>query len=184
MPTLLDGQPKGMILDPIQKPAIGPVCCCPKPQKGRLGGCRPALRWASHDRLEACCAVCLKPLRRGLHRGRLQLWALGLVALFERDPSCVDLEDLQAHGDIVGGPRPEPPEVLTAGRGKRRAPRLGGAALSDAELADLRQLAEDDGLDALLKEAESLAELLTDDSLEDLHRLVDQPMPVVLGPEF
>lgn len=100
----------GTILEPRKRPSekLGPICCCPKPQKNRLGGCRPALRWISHSELQACCATCLKPLQKGTHKGREQTWALGLSAMFQTDPAWVDLGDLETRGDIVGGPRPLP----------------------------------------------------------------------------
>lgn len=91
----------------LAKPKALPMpeaCQCPPPQPNRLGGCRPGLRWVSHDRLEACCNNCQRALLSGRHRRRDQQHLLGLAAL---GPDALDLEDCVAAGWLRGD-RPEP----------------------------------------------------------------------------
>ena len=59
------------LLTPKQRQApIGPICSCPVPDPHRLGGQRPMLRWAEHDRLTAACGTCMKPIKQGIHKRR------------------------------------------------------------------------------------------------------------------
>ena len=56
--------------------------------------------------LQACCGTCLKPLQKGVHKGKEQLWALGIAAMFLKDPAYIDLADLELRGDLIGPTRP------------------------------------------------------------------------------
>ena len=82
--NILDRCPPGLILDKKPKPAQGsdPLCCCRTPEKGRLGGQQPRLRWkADGSGLEAYCLTCGKHLRSGHHKQRAATHVLGLCRL-------------------------------------------------------------------------------------------------------
>jgi hypothetical protein len=94
------------ILDRM-KPAPAPQACrCPPAQVGRLGGCKPALRWLDHDTLGAYCACCQRALVAGVNRRRDQVHLIGLSLLPIAD---LDLLDLIEWG-VLQGDRPEPPQ--------------------------------------------------------------------------
>ena len=73
----------------------GKRCCCPPPQRNRLGGCQPALTWAdeAHTALKPICITCMKPLVSGTHRRRDQTHVIGLSKM---RLDHVDLRDLKA----------------------------------------------------------------------------------------
>jgi hypothetical protein len=88
---------RGCLSAQQRKAPIGPRCCCPPAQRGRLGGCRPALV-ADGDRLKPICRTCLKALVSGEHRRRDQTHVIGLAEL---PMDHVDLADLEAAGLLV-----------------------------------------------------------------------------------
>ena len=98
------------LLTPQQRrPPIGPICFCPVPDPHRLGGQRPMLRWAEHDRLTAACGTCLKPIKQGIHKRRSAVHVLGLAEL---PIDALDLADLADAGLLLDHPpRPAPPEA-------------------------------------------------------------------------
>ena len=79
----------------------GKRCCCPPPQRNRLGGCQPGLTWANADRtaLKAICRTCLKPLVSSQHRRRDQVHMIGLTKIpFDH----IDMDDIRDWGVFVG----------------------------------------------------------------------------------
>ncbi|WP_156487758.1 hypothetical protein [Synechococcus sp. MIT S9509] len=78
----------------------GKRCCCPPPQKHRLGGCRPGLTWADtdHTALKAICRTCLKPLVSSQHRRRDQAHMIGLTKI---PLDHIDLDDIRSWGVFV-----------------------------------------------------------------------------------
>jgi len=96
------------LLTPQQRrPPIGPICNCPVPGLHHLGGQRPMLRWAEHDRLEPACGTCLKPIKQGIHKRRPAVHVLGLAEL---PLDALDLIDLADAGLLLEyPPRPIPP---------------------------------------------------------------------------
>lgn len=151
---------RGKVLDPLSKSRLPrpPVCRCPPAQKGRLGGCRPVLRWADHDTLEAACSTCQRRLERGTHRRRDQTHLLGLVQLWQNDPSQVDLDGLREEPVLLVGERPPAPEPPAPPRPQRRrrsrAYRAfeGVGAMSPEECRRMDEMASAPDLDDLLEE--------------------------------
>ena len=92
------------LCDPIKAAPLPPACQC-RPNNGPtdLGGCHPGLRWVSHDRMEACCHLCMKPLVAGASKRRDQVRMLGLASM---NLEHLDIPDLIAAGWLRGD-RPE-----------------------------------------------------------------------------
>ena len=138
-------------LTPRQRQApIGPNCCCPPPEAGRLGGQRPMLRWASAEALQAYCGTCKRTLDSAHHRRRAGQHVMGLAKLpFDHlDPAdLVDAglmrpEHLEPSAvDVTGIADDMPPT--------RRRRSMAAAVLSDEEAEQLQRMAQPIDLEAL-----------------------------------
>ena len=123
-------EPKANIVEFAMRPRSkrvetpGPICCCPSPQRNRLGGCRPGLAWTDsrHTAFKPICRTCLHPLIPGYHRRRDQTHVIGLSKL---DLDHVDIADLEAMG-ILLDPTPLDPGVMDAAMGQFELERAGG----------------------------------------------------------
>lgn len=131
-------------LTPRQRQApIGPICCCPPPEAGRMGGQRPMLRWSGPEALQAYCGTCQRPLDSAHHRRRAAQHVMGLAKLPADHLDPADLVD-------AGLMRPEhlePPAANVTGNVGNMSGTFPGklsaaAVLSDEELAELQQMAE------------------------------------------
>ena len=83
------------ILTKVKEAKEAPVCHCPGTSSSTyLGGCKPSLRWADSQSLEAFCAHCFKPLSQKVHKRRQQSWVLGLASTYNKRPGQIDLDSI------------------------------------------------------------------------------------------
>jgi hypothetical protein len=114
-----------LLTKPRSTPAPQACQCRPSLRSTDLGGCRPGLRWVSHDLLAAYCLTCQKALIPGRHRRRPQVHMLALAAL---RPDDLDLEDCRAAGWLHDErPAPEPIDPAMAWPRPAAAQRRGPA---------------------------------------------------------
>ena len=113
------------------KPVAAPLACQCRPSSGPtdLGGCKPGLRWVSHDLLAAYCLTCQKALIPGRHRRRPQVHMLALAAL---RPDDLDLADCRAAG-WLHDERPAPDQAAAAMTWPRPAAQHRGPAEPDPD---------------------------------------------------
>jgi hypothetical protein len=151
--NILDGAGPGNILDPLPKPKLEPACTCRPPEKDRLGGQHPMLRWKDHQTLEAWCCTCGKNLIGGVNRNRAAVHALGLARM---PLGHMDLDDLVAAGLMLPEHREPPVDPWVEARQHPRVQMaMAAAALDPEDLAALQALAEPEDLQALARLVEA-----------------------------
>ena len=84
----------GHLCQPLRAKPAPPICNCPPPEKGRLGGMDPRM---DLETMECRCATCLKVIGPGCRR-RQVTHLRGLLKLLETHPGMVDLDDCREAG--------------------------------------------------------------------------------------
>ena len=90
-------QDPGSLLIKMPEPKAPPICHCPPPQKGQLGGMTPKM---DLEAMECRCSVCLKVIGPSCRR-REVTHLRGLLKLLQTNPSMVDLDDCRAAGFVL-----------------------------------------------------------------------------------
>ena len=87
----------GNLCLPVKQPKAEPICNCPPPEKGHLGGMSPVI---DRGNAKVVCRTCQKEIGRGCRR-RHVVHLRGLIALDQKHPENVDWDDIEAAGWLL-----------------------------------------------------------------------------------